>query len=172
LLPLKDLIAPCRVINITSKCELDRNYSLTPEDILSHEFSSKSPLSPGEIVLVHTGWSRHYSSGPSAYLGCDELSFPGIGPEASELLVSRGVAAVGIDTASLDPGTRRDFLAHRLLLGAGIYGIENLNEGVGRLPPVGATLIVMPLKIEGGSGAPTRVVAICPCEQPDHLTVR
>ncbi|MBV8382643.1 MAG: cyclase family protein, partial [Planctomycetaceae bacterium] len=33
---------------------------------------------------------------------------------------------------------------------------------LGQLPESGATLIALPMKIQGGSGAPTRVIAILP----------
>jgi kynurenine formamidase len=52
---------------------------------------------------------------------------------------------------------------HCILLGAGIYGIENLNGNIDQLPASGFTLIVMPMKIGGGSGAPARVVATIRC---------
>lgn len=66
------------------------------------------------------------------------------------------------DTASLDPGSSVDFIAHRILLGAGIYGIENINSNIDLLPRTGFTLLVMPLMLAGGSGAPARVVATVP----------
>jgi kynurenine formamidase len=66
-------------------------------------------------------------------------------------------------TASLDRGKSRDFAVHCILLGAGIYGIENVNGNIDQLPASGFTLIVMPMKIGGGSGAPARVVATIPC---------
>jgi len=64
--------------------------------------------------------------------------------------------------ASLDPGNSMDFIAHRILLGAGIYGIENVNYNIDKLPNAGFSLIVMPMKLTGGSGAPARVVATIP----------
>jgi kynurenine formamidase len=68
---------------------------------------------------------------------------------------------VGIDTASLDHGPSRDFRAHRILNGAGVYGLENL-AGLNRLPATGATLLALPMKIRGGSGGPARVIALLP----------
>jgi kynurenine formamidase len=59
----------------------------------------------------------------------------------------------------LDPGYSKDFIAHVTLLGNGIYGIENINDKIADLPATGATLMVMPMKIAGGSGAPARLVA-------------
>jgi kynurenine formamidase len=64
--------------------------------------------------------------------------------------------------ASLDPGSCGDFLAHRIILSAGIYGIENINAEIDHLPPNGATIMAMPLKLTGGSGSPSRVVAFVP----------
>ena len=40
--------------------------------------------------------------------------------------------------------------------------IENIHQNIFALPPTGASLIVMPMKIQGGSGAPARVVAAIP----------
>ena len=70
--------------------------------------------------------------------------------------------SVSSTTASLDPGNSVDFIAHRILLGAGIYGIENVNYNIDKLPNSGFSLIVMPMKLMGGSGAPARVVATIP----------
>ena len=115
-------------------------------------------------------------AGPLAYLGwagapepfdaaTTPLSFPGVEPDAARLLVRRGVAGVGIDTASLDPGACTSFEAHRVLLSAGIFGIENLRSSeLSRVPPRGATVAALPLRLTGGSGAPVRVVAFCPAE--------
>lgn len=211
LISIADLIAPCRVIDISNQCtEHGPDYSLTTTDIEHYEHLH-GLIEAGNIVLVRTGWSKKWREGPTAYLGYDEatdgpynsetsqLSFPGIEADAARLLVTRKVAAVGLDTgknvslrcvasrfaeriftssdlrsvhavASLDPGKSRDFAAHCILLGAGIYGIENLNENIDRLPVAGFTLIVMPMKIGGGSGAPARVVATIPsARQPESV---
>ena len=68
---------------------------------------------------------------------------------------------MGIDTASLDYGPSKDFIAHRVLNGAGIYGLENIASAE-RLPLTGALLIALPMKIKGGSGGPVRIVAVLP----------
>eukprot|EP00598_Pedospumella_elongata_P003373 CAMPEP_0184979534 /NCGR_PEP_ID=MMETSP1098-20130426/9790_1 /TAXON_ID=89044 /ORGANISM="Spumella elongata, Strain CCAP 955/1" /LENGTH=255 /DNA_ID=CAMNT_0027502855 /DNA_START=25 /DNA_END=792 /DNA_ORIENTATION=- len=174
MIPLNDLIGPCRVIDISTKCtQQNPNYTLSVEDILAHE-SKYGQVEEKTIVLVRTGWSQYWKHGPRAYLGFDEakdgpydsesssLAFPGLSIEACNWFVERKVSAVGLDTASLDPGNSTDFIAHRILLGAGIYGIENVNNNIDLLPPSGFTLIVMPMKLTGGSGAPARVVATLP----------
>jgi kynurenine formamidase len=71
------------------------------------------------------------------------------------------VVGVGLDTASLDYGATKDFIAHQVLNGANVYGLENV-ANLERLPPTGATLIALPMKIKGGSGGPVRIVALLP----------
>jgi kynurenine formamidase len=48
----------------------------------------------------------------------------------------------------------------------GCYGLENLAR-LDRLPPRGFYVVVAPMKIETGSGGPTRVFAILPHNQAD-----
>jgi kynurenine formamidase len=42
-----------------------------------------------------------------------------------------------------------------------VPGLENL-AGLARLPPKGAWIIALPMKIAGGSGGPARIVALVP----------
>ena len=46
-------------------------------------------------------------------------------------------------------------------MGAGRVGLENLTN-LDRVPAAGATLLVAPLRIAGGSGAPARIFAFVP----------
>ena len=103
-----------------------------------------------------------------SYLGDDtpgdasKLSFPGIGADAARVLAEdREVAVMGIDTASIDYGRSQDFIAHRIGAAAGVSNLENLTE-LAELPETGAWVMALPMKIEGGSGGPVRVVALVP----------
>ncbi len=49
--------------------------------------------------------------------------------------------------------------AHTRILSLNLFGIENVNN-LGQLPPVGAKVYIMPIKIEEGSGAPIRLVGM------------
>ena len=69
--------------------------------------------------------------------------------------------AVGIDTASIDFGQSTLYETHRILNGRDIPAFENL-ASLDRLPPTGALVIALPMKIGGGSGAPLRAVAVVP----------
>jgi len=165
-LALEQLLAPAVVIDVTARAAADRDYRLRPADVTAFE-ERHGPIAAGSIVLVRTGWSRYWPDA-LAYLGDDtpgdasHLSFPGFGAEAVRLLAEeRRVAMLGIDTASIDYGPSQDFIAHRIGAAQGVANLENLTN-LDQLPETGAIVIALPMKIEGGSGGPARVVALVP----------
>ena len=87
------------------------------------------------------------------------MHFPGFSADAAKLLISRKVSGIGCDTLSADYGASEDFAVHRLVLGAGLYQLENLAD-LSEVPEAGAFLVVAPIKLEGGSGGAVRVFAI------------
>ncbi|MFN2426759.1 MAG: cyclase family protein [Candidatus Binatia bacterium] len=164
--PLSRLIAPVVVIDVESGAAMSPDYELALSDILSFE-ARHGPITKGTIVLMRTGWSKRWPD-KREYLGDDtpgeasNLHFPGFGEAAMRILVQqRGVAAVGLDTASLDPGKSGDFMAHRVAAEAGVPGFENLTN-LDQIPARGAWLMALPMLIEGGSGGPLRAVAMVP----------
>jgi kynurenine formamidase len=165
-LPLDQLLGPAVVIDVTRQAGADAAYRVTRADIEAFE-TAHGRIAPGSIVLVRTGWSRHWPD-RGRYLGDDtpgdasKLRFPGYGADAVRLLVEgRRVALLGIDTASIDHGPSTDFIAHRIGAAAGVANLENLT-GLEQLPPTGATVIALPMKIAKGSGGPVRVIALLP----------
>jgi kynurenine formamidase len=165
-IPLTQLMGPAVVIDVSRKANANRDYRLSVDDVRQFE-RANGTIKPGTIVLLRTGWSTRYSS-KKAYLGDDtpgvttNLHFPSFGAEATRLLVNdRKIGAVGIDAASIDYGPSTDFMVHRIVYGANIPGFENLTN-LDQLPATGATLIALPMKIEGGSGAPLRAIALIP----------
>jgi kynurenine formamidase len=163
-LPLRNLIAPAVVVDISAKARRDPNYRLSVEDVRDFE-SRFGTIDRGTIVLLRTDWSGRWPE-VSRYLGDDtpgdasNLSFPSYGSEAATLLVEeRGVVALGVDTASIDFGPSQDFPVHRIAAASNVAGLENLTN-LGELPATGATVLALPMKIEGGSGGPVRVVAL------------
>ena len=164
-IPVSNLVGPAAVIDVSSQAARERDYRATPDDVLAWE-GAHGMIARGTIVIVRTGWGQYWPD-RKQYLGSDvagdtaHLHFPGIARAAAELLVERGVAGVGIDTASLDYGPSTDFIVHQVLNGANIYGLENVANAQ-MLPVAGATLIALPMKIENGSGGPARIVALLP----------
>ena len=72
---------------------------------------------------------------------------------------AREIAAVGIDTASIDHGPSTRFQSHRILFAANVPAFENL-ANLDRLPPSGAFVIALPMKIAGGSAIITGGVTV------------
>ena len=68
---------------------------------------------------------------------------------------------VGIDTASIDHGQTPNYPTHQRLFRDGVPALENV-AAMDELPADGFTVVALPMKIGGGSGAPCRVVAILP----------
>ena len=165
-MPLTDLIAPGVVIDVSRQADGNPGYLLTADDVREFE-ATHGRIAPGTIVLLRTGWSRFW---PDArrYLGDDtpgdasRLRFPSYGADAARALVEeRQVALLGVDTASIDHGASRDFPVHRIAGDRNVAGLENLTR-LEELPATGFTVIALPMKIEGGSGGPARVVALVP----------
>ena len=164
--PPQRLIAPAVVIDRVAESTTNPDYLLTLDDIRAWE-SEHGPLPAGGWLLYRTGWdARAQDSG--AFLNANETGphTPGLTPEAARWLAQEsGVIGLGVETVGTDAGAAHSFdpafPCHHYLLGAGKYGLTQL-ANVDRLPPVGAVLIVAPLKIVGGSGSPARVLALIP----------
>ncbi len=164
-IPLAKLTGPGVVIDISRACSANADYRLSAADVAAWE-KAHGPIPRGAIVLVRTGWSARWPD-RLKYMGSDKpgdtanLHFPGVSAEAAQVLVLRGVDGVGIDTASLDHGPSKDFRAHQVLNGAGVYGLENV-ANLEKVPVTGSTILALPIKIRGGSGGPVRIIAILP----------
>jgi kynurenine formamidase len=165
-IPLQQLIAPAIVIDVTSKTANDADYLLTADDIRAWE-SRNGTIQSGTIVLLRTGWGSRWPD-RKRYFGddtpgaVDKLHFPSYGEDAAHLLVEqRHVAAIGVDTASIDYGKSTDFIVHRIALGANVPGLENIAH-LEEIPEKGAYLMALPMKIAKGSGGPVRIVALVP----------
>jgi kynurenine formamidase len=165
-IPTERFVGPAVVIDVSEKTANNADYALTPGDIVAFE-AAHGRIADGAIVLLRTGWSARWPD-KKAYLGDDtpgdasHLHFPSFGPEAAALLVNeRHAKMIGVDTASVDVGPSRDFLVHRIVAAANASGLENLTN-LDQLPPTGAIVVALPMKIAGGSGGPARIIAFAP----------
>ncbi|XP_054722146.1 isatin hydrolase-like [Uloborus diversus] len=164
-LEFTELILPAAVVDITERAKTDSDAGLTVQDLLDWESKTGKSLN-GTIVLLRSGWSKLWSN-RTAFLGSagdDTLLFhwPGFTIEAAQWLVdNRAIKAIGTESISLDIGTEREFMVHRIILPNDIFGLENV-ANLDQLPIYGATLYVMPMKMERGSGGPTRLFATYP----------
>jgi kynurenine formamidase len=167
-IPLSQLMGPGYVVDVSGQAHSNRDMQITMEDLLEWE-RTHGRIPDGAILLLKTGFGKYWPN-PEKYLGTTErgpkaatkLHFPGLHPGAARwLTVNRNIKAVGIDTASIDFGQSENFLTHQTLSQANIPAIENVAH-LEKLPPQGFTVIALPMKIAGGTGAPTRVIALVP----------
>ena len=163
-IPVKKLIGEACVIDIKEKSEQDPDYCLTVEDI--KEFESKHGQIPSHSwVILHTGWAEYINDKKFINIGEDGQSHtPGPSVEAAKFLANeRDILGLGVEPVGTDAGIAATFdppfPAHNFLHGANKYGLASLTN-VDKLPPRGAILMASPLKIEGGSGSPMRVIAL------------
>jgi kynurenine formamidase len=99
---------------------------------------------------------------PHAFV--NDSHWPGVTVQCARYIAEQttlrgyGTEQVGIDAGlafQFDP----PFPMHHYLLGAGKYGLASLGT-LEALPERGAVLIAAPLRIEGGSGSPSRIYAL------------
>lgn len=165
--PIEQLIGPGFVIDVSDQVEENVDYQVSAADIKAFE-REYGRIPEGAIVLIDTGRASLYPD-RERYMGTAErgqeavakLHFPGLGQDAAELLVKRGIGAVGIDTPSIDYGQSKDFATHVTLMTNNIPAFENV-ANVSELPVTGSTIVALPMKIEGGSGGPLRIIAHLP----------
>lgn len=165
-IPIQNLVGSAIVIDMHEAVNKDRDYRLTRQDVLDWE-SRHGAIPPGAVVLMYTGWGKRWPD-RERYLGsatpsdAKTLHFPGFSKEAADFLIAeRKIDGIGIDTPSIDYGPSQDFVVHQVINGANLYGLENL-ANLEKLPPKGAILLALPIKIKGGTGGPVRVLAILP----------
>ena len=168
-IPVEQLIGPGVVIDVSGKAIKDRDYQVGVKDFTAWE-AQHGAIPEGVIVLLHTGSARFWPD-RIQYMGTDErrgegavakLHFPGLHPDAARWLVeNRAIKAIGLDTPSIDYGQSTRFESHQILFDKNIPAFENV-ANLDKLPATGATVIALPMKIQGGSGGPLRIVAFVP----------
>lgn len=131
------------------------------EITVDHLERAAPALRPGDIALVHTGWSdRTWGRFPDYY-----MASPWCHPDAARWLMDRGVKAVGFDcfseyAARLPDFTSEDFVIHKTVLERGGILMQQLTN-LGQLPrgrrvPFFAAFP----KLREAEGAPARFFAL------------
>ncbi len=158
-IPLSKLIVPACVIDVSQKATDD--YRISVDDIQEFE-QQHGAIPPGCLIIGNTGWARHWIE-PKKYRNLDPhnvMHFPGFSIEAAQLLLERDIVGIAIDTLSPD-GADTSFPVHKLILKSDKYIIENI-ANADKLPPTGAWVVALPLKIHGAVEAPMRIIGLVP----------
>ena len=147
-IPPGKLIGEAYVANLSKK---PIGSGITSQD-LQRELEGK--IVKDDIVAVYTGCSEHW----------DDVSilrdYTYLTGDAADYLVSKKVRAVGIDFLSVEKFKAPEPVAHRTLLGNGVFIIESLSNALKQFAGKRILMICMPIKLQDGDGAPSRVVAV------------
>jgi len=139
-LPLDRFTGPAVVADLRGQ-----DGPIRPEDL------DDLDLRPGAVLLLCTGWSKHWGTG-------EYRNHPWLDPTAARLLLGHGIRTVGIDAPSIDAPQSRELPTHHVLARAGVVIAENLTN-LDQVP-TGATVWLLPLPLTGADGAPARAVAV------------
>ena len=165
-IPLQNLIGSGVVIDVSEKAADNPDYQVSGADFEQWE-EEHGQIPEGTIVLLRTGYGRYWPD-RVRYMGTDargaeavaQLHFPGLHPDAARWLIeNRSIKAIGLDTPSIDYGQSQLFETHQTLFKENIPAFENVAH-LDQLPAQGFTIIALPMKIRGGSGAPLRIIAV------------
>ncbi len=145
------LIGPACVVDKTAETEANPGYLLTVDDLEAWE-AENGRVPDGAWVLFRTGWGgRAQDEAAFLNVGANGPETPGPDVDASRWLANERAAG------GFDP----PFPLHNFLLGAGRLGLTQL-ANLDKLPLTGALIVVSPLKLVGGTGSPSRVLAFVP----------
>ncbi len=160
--PLEWLYGDGVVIDMSHKPDFE---AISIADLQDDLAKNQIKLQPGNIVLIKTGRDK--------YTGKDYIDKgTGMSAEATRWLIEQGIKVMGIDQwgwdlplryqvqqAKKDKDPEKFWAAHRIGQEYEYLHMEQLTN-LDALPTQGFKVAVFPLKIEGASAAPARVVAI------------
>ena len=160
---VQNMMYPLCVIDITKQVAEDVHYAVTADDIKTYE-AQYGPIPDGAFVALRTDWSDM-----NAFSNLDEDGgehCPGWSMEALKYIYEeRNAAANGHETldtdASMVAAEAGDLACERYVLASGKLQIEVLRN-LDQVPAAGAILIAAWPRLEGATGLPVRVWAICP----------
>jgi kynurenine formamidase len=151
-----------RVLGL-AEAAADEDFVLTRAHLEAWE-GTHGPIPPRHWIMLRTDWSKRVGTPGYLNMQKDGPHSPGPDAGAMEFLVQeRDCIGLAVETIGTDAGQAAHFTppfpAHAILHGNGRYGLQCLRN-LDRLPVRGALIVACPLKIEGGSGSPLRVIAL------------
>jgi kynurenine formamidase len=168
-LDLSKLIGPAAVVDLRhldGEAEPGASPAITVAHLEAWE-EEHGRFEAGEVVLLLTGWSKHYVKGEAGRAFLHEPvvlqsrpAWPAPEADAAIFLHERGVGTIGIDAPSMGSAEEGNEV-HRAGLSREMAFIEGLTN-LDRLPPRGASFVFLPVKIAVASGAPGRAIALLP----------
>ena len=147
-IPAKSLIGEAYVVDLS---QLPLGSGIRADDLSAR--LDDVPLKD-MILICYTGCSNHWLEEDM------RKNYTYLTGEAAEYLASKSVRGVGIDFLSVEAFGAKEAIAHKKLLGNGIFIIESISEAVSQFVGKRILLVCLPIRLMGGDGAPSRVLAI------------
>ncbi|MDO5740013.1 MAG: cyclase family protein [Ornithinimicrobium sp.] len=161
--PAGVFVRPAAVLDVTDKVAADPNFLIEREHLQEWE-EEHGALPSGGWLLCRTGWSARTTQEDMINNTQTGPTSPGMSVECARWVAQESdLIGIGVETVGTDAGAAHSFdpafPCHSMLLGAGKYGLAQL-QNLDQLPAAGAMVLASPLKIVDGSGSPVRVVAL------------
>jgi kynurenine formamidase len=155
-MPVKQMLLPLVVFDMTPKLQDDPNHALSIEDIQAWE-NVHGRVPAGSFAALRTDMSKDWEGHPERF---KRQPFPAWSLEALQFLYEqRGILANGHE--SLDTDITPDLKSETWLLRHGHWQIEVMAH-LDQVPATGALIVVAWPKPKGGLGFPVRAFAIVP----------
>jgi kynurenine formamidase len=155
-IPLKEMILPLVVFDMTPLLKSDPNHAFSVEDVKAWE-KVHGAVPAGSFVALRTDMYKDFQSDPERF---KRAPFPAWSPGAIRYLYEqRKVTATGHE--SLDTDTTEKMESETWILQHGHFQIEVM-ANLDKVPATGAVIVVTWPKVENGLGFPARAFAILP----------
>ena len=150
------------VAGLKGVAQLAPGYEVTVADLKAALSRQKVQITPGDVVVIHTGWGALWMKDNARYLD----GGPGIGLAAAQFLADAEVVVVGGDSSTVEVNPNPDAAlrvpVHQLLITRnGIYLHENLaTEELARDSVYEFAYVFSPLRLKGATGSPGSPMAV------------
>jgi len=149
-----DQLSPTKLVGEAYVCDLSSKPFGSGITGLDLRKNLEGRVAEDDIVVCYTGCSERWGD---ESVGSNYTYLTG---NAAEYLVSKRVRAVGIDFLSVEKFRAPDPVAHKTLLGNGIFIIESLSRATKQFVSQRILMICMPIKLQNGDGAPSRIIGV------------
>jgi len=155
-IPLKQMILPLVVFDMTPMLKTDPNHALSVEDVKAWE-RSHGRVTAGSFAAVRTDMYKDWDTNQERF---KRAPFPAWSLDAIRFLYEqRGIVANGHE--SMDTDATDDLKSEAWVLKHGHWQIEVM-ANLDKVPATGALIVVTWPKPEHGLGFPARAFAILP----------
>jgi kynurenine formamidase len=133
-----------------------------PADLEAAARTSGVQLKPGDVVLVRTGWIRLWPDSRKYY--SVQSGQPGLTLDGARWVAEQGAFCIGSDNFAVEyvPSPSNTMPVHvHCLVERGVHLLEVVNlEELSRTRTAEFLLVMVPMKIRGGTASPVRPLAV------------